>query len=430
MKKFVIIFNQFHDIATGASIQRVHDTATAELTKVCEECQKLMGELVGPVEHRGKKQTVFNTLSHDREVCGVTIPAQGSAEIDHSASGVQARYLKDAGVYELSNRHMVCRIDKKGHLVSVKRPGKDQEYLAGKGNRFLLFKDVNTCYDAWELGSMYEHLPVELDDDVRITLHTGLYRAELRLEGRVHDSAFTQEIYLTGDSKSLGFTTFVDWQEKHKMLKVAFPVNAYANEAFHETQFGYAKFPVHRSYQTDADRYEVCNHRYTALTDGAHGAAVLNNGKYGVNVMENEIRLTLLKSAMMPDQTADRGAQHFTYAFYPFDGAFQDSDVVHQAQELNDSMIVIGKGEPNAPIFLGNTPNIIVETVKPADTMENALLVRAYEAMGKQTDCAFTVHPQVKSVVETDMLEENGQPVDVGRIHFGAFEIKTFILHL
>ena len=81
-------------------------------------------------------------------------------------------------------------------------------------------------------------------------------------------------------------------------------------------------------------------------------------------------------------------------------------------------------------IFLGNMPNIIVETIKPADTADHALLVRAYEAMGKQTDCAFTVHPNVKSVTETDMLEENGQAADVNRIHFGAFEIKTFILHL
>ena len=425
-----LLFNQFHDVATGASIKRVHETAEAELSKVCDGCRKLMGELIGQVEPRGEKQTVFNTLSHDRVCCGVTIPAQGSAEINHGATGVQARYLENEGCYELSNRHLVCRIDKKGHLVSVKRPGSDVEYLAGEGNRFLLFKDVNTCYDAWELGSMYENLPVNLDGEVEITLHAGSYLAELQIKGRIHDSAFTQQIMLSGDSKCLGFKTCVDWQEKHKMLKVAFPVNAYANEAIHETQFGYVKYPVHRSYQTDADRYEVSNHRYTALTDGAHGAAVLNDGKYGVNVVGNEIRLTLLKSTMMPDQYADRGFQQTSYAFYPFDGAFADSDVVHYAAELNEPMIGIGAMDDLGPIFLPDAKNIIVETVKPADTQENALLVRAYEAMGKQTDCAFSVNPKVRSVTETDMLEENGVEVDVNKVHFGSFEIKTFILKL
>jgi alpha-mannosidase len=253
---------------------------------------------------------------------------------------------------------------------------------------------------------------------------------ELEITKRIGNSDCRQTITLRENSQSIAFRTEIDWQEKHKMLKVAFPVNAYANEAYHETQFGYVKYPVHRSYQTDADRYEVCNHRYTALTDGAHGAAVLNNGKYGVNVVENEIRLTLLKSAMMPDQTADRGYQIVTYAFYPFDGAFQDSDVPQRGMEMN-SALMGGTAEFDAhPIFLGNMPNIIVETVKPADTIENALLVRAYEAMGKQTDCAFTVHPNVKSVTETDMLEENGRAVDVNRVHLGPFEIKTFILAL
>lgn len=58
---------------------------------------------------------------------------------------------------------------------------------------------------------------------------------------------------------------------------------------------------------------------------------MLKDGKYGVNAVDNEIRLTLLKSAMMPDQDADRGMQRFTYAFYPFDGAFADSDVPQKA---------------------------------------------------------------------------------------------------
>ena len=222
----------------------------------------------------------------------------------------------------------------------------------------------------------------------------------------------------------------LDWQEKHKLLKVAFPVNAYANEAYHEIQFGYVKRPVHRSYQTDKDRYEVCNHRYTALTDGAHGAAVLNDGKYGVNVVENEIRLTLLRAAMMPDQNADRGMQEFTYAFYPFDGAFQDSDVHMQAAELNEAPIFADAEDDLGAIFLSNQKNIIVDTIKPADCHENALLVRVYEAMGKQTTCAFTAHTNVKSVTETDMLEENPVPVDLAQVHFGPFEIKTFILLL
>ena len=47
-----------------------------------------------------------------------------------------------------------------------------------------------------------------------------------------------------------------------------------------------------------------------------------------------------------------------------------------------------------------------------------------------QTTAAFAVHPAVQSVTETDMLEENPQPVDPRCAAFRAFEIKTFLLRL
>ncbi|MBR4972135.1 MAG: alpha-mannosidase [Oscillospiraceae bacterium] len=425
-----LLFNQFHDIAPGTSIERVHQRAEEELRQVCQDSRAMLGEILpdgGP-----RPITMYNSLGFDRTFRGVTIPAQGSAVVDYEKplSSAQVRYLEEETCYELSNDHLVCRVNTRGEVVSVKRPGCDREYLAGVGNRFLMFKDVNTCYDAWELGSMYENLPVELDGEVSITMHAYPVKAELEIKGKLRDSAYTQTITLTPEMQFLAFNTHIDWQEKHKLLKVAFPVNTYANEAYHEIQFGYVKRPVHRSYQTDKDRYEVCNHRYTALTDGAHGAAVLNDGKFGVNVVENEIRLTLLRAAMMPDQNADRGLQQFIYAFYPFDGSFQDSDVLQQAMQLNEPMLAGGSCDDLGPIFLSDKKNIIVDTIKPADCYENALLVRVYEAMGKQTDCAFTTHTNVKSIVETDMLEENEQSVDLSNVHFGPFEIKTFILTL
>ncbi len=426
-----LLFNQFHDIATGASIARVHERAEAELRQVLEGCNALQWEIAEGTEPRSEQLHVYNSFSWDLNCGGVKVPAQSSALLDHGKhpeNSPRVRYLEQENCYELKNAHLTCRVNDRGELISVKRIGSDAEYMAGIGNRFLMFKDVNTCYDAWELGSMYENLPVELDSPVTITMHQTLSLAELEITRTLHGSYCTQRITLGRETQYLGFDTVLDWQERHKILKVAFPVNAYANEAYHEIQFGYVKRPVHRSYQTDKDRYEVSNHRYTALTDGAHGAAVLNDGKYGVNVVENEIRLTLLKSALMPDQTADRGEQHFAYAFYPFDGAFQDSDVPQRAAECYEPMLGSSIADDLGPIFLPNAKNIIVDTVKPADFADNALVIRAYEAVGKQTDCAFTANPKIISVAETDMLEENPTPVDLSNIHFGPFEIKTFIL--
>ena len=114
-------------------------------------------------------------------------------------------------------------------------------------------------------------------------------------------------------------------------------------------------------------------------------------------------------------------------------GEFADSAVLQQAVELNEGVILAGEADECGAIFVGDRKNIVVETVKPADTVENALLVRAYEAMGRQTDAAFTVSDRVRRVCETDMLEENGVEYSVEgtvKVSFGAFEIKTFLLYL
>ena len=422
-----LLFNQFHDIAPGTSIQRVHQRAEQELDEVLESARLWKREMLEKPSIDGVM--AYNFHSWTTRCGNVTIPAQSGVPLADGESATAPTVAHNDEGWVLENQYLRCVINEHGELISVKHSGSDTEYLAGVGNRFLMFKDVNTCYDAWELGNMYENLPVELDKTAKISMVEGP-NAMLVIEKQIGCSKLEQRIELTSFAKVLTFYTTIHWQEKHKLLKVAFPVNAYANEAYHETQFGYVKRPVHRSYQTDKDRYEVCNHRYTALTDGAHGAAVLNDGKYGVNVVGNEIRLTLLKSAMMPDQNADRGEQHFSYAFYPFDGAFADSDVPHQAAEFNEPMIACADCDDIGPIFLPDKKNIIVDTVKPADTIENALLVRVYEAMGKQTSCSFTAHEKIKSITETDMLEENAATVDVSHVHFGPFEIKTFILML
>ncbi len=420
----LLLLNHFHDIAPGSSIARVHERAEQDLEEVCQGCDALLEKMLGEAS-----QVVHNPHGWPIHYRGTQIPAQSCACVNDTAiAGATVSACAEGWVLE--NRNLRCIINQNGELVSVKRPNSNTEYLAGTGNRWLMFKDVNTCYDAWELGSMYENLPVELDAPAQVQTFASESGVGLLVQRQLGNSQMTQLIALDHDAVRLDFDTRIDWQEKHKILKVAFPVNAYAGEAYHEIQFGYVKRPVHRSYQTDKDRYEVCNHRYTALGDGARGAAVLNDSKYGVNVVGSEIRLTLLKAAMMPDQNADRSIQEFTYAFYPFDGALQNSDVVRQAAQLNEGPMFGSVCDGLGLIFLADQKNIIVETIKPADTVENALLVRAYECMGMKTTTAFTAAKNITKIVQTDMLEENPEPVDISGVEFGAFEIKTFILYL
>lgn len=124
----LLLFNQFHDIAPGTSITRVHERAEAELQMAVTEGGKLLTELLGqPAE----QTAVYNHLGWNRRFRGYEIPAQGCAVIGpgwNAASHHRAvcRYVETetGGYYELCNDHLVCRIDGSGEAVSVRKPGK------------------------------------------------------------------------------------------------------------------------------------------------------------------------------------------------------------------------------------------------------------------------------------------------------------------
>ncbi|MGN0747193.1 MAG: glycoside hydrolase family 38 C-terminal domain-containing protein, partial [Aristaeellaceae bacterium] len=426
----LLLFNQFHDVAAGASIARVHQRAEAELREAIREGEGLIRAMLG---EPGEAPVIYNHLSWPRVWQGQVIPAQGCAVTGAPLPRERAVCTPVEDGFLMRNSHLVCRISSRGEVVSVRRPGDGREYLSGPGNRLMMFRDVNTCYDAWELGSMTSQAPVPLEEPVRLSVMAREDGVSLLMERALHHSWLRQEIFLGNDAERLDFITHVDWRERHKLLKVSFPVNVLAREALQEIQFGYVKRPTHRSTRHDRDRYEVCNQRYTVLFDGSGGAAVLNDGKYGVSVEGSDIRLSLLRAPLMPDMTADQGEQEFTYAFLPFAGPFEQSRVLREAVELNEPPIPGGGAEDAQPVFLPEKANIIVDTLKPSDTCPGAVLVRVYEAMGMATDTAVTLHPAIAAVKETDMLEENGHPLPMEgglRLHFSAFEIKTILLHI
>jgi alpha-mannosidase len=258
--------------------------------------------------------------------------------------------------------------------------------------------------------------------------------AAIRVTRVLHRSPVVQEIRLRRASRRVDFNTTIDWRERHKLLKVAFCVDIHANEALHEIQFGHIRRPNHKSRRFDADRFEVSNHRWTALAEENRGFAVLNDCKYGVNVLANTIGLTLLKAPLAPDMTADKGMQTFTYAFYAWKGSLYQSDVVRQGYDLNCPVTTVaGLTEPRS-LFSLDASNVVIDTVKPAEDGSGDVILRLYESMRTATHCVLTTSLPIRSAQETDMLERNETALtgEEGRVplDFRAFEVKTIRLTL
>lgn len=84
----------------------------------------------------------------------------------------------------------------------------------------------------------------------------------------------------------------------------------------------------------DADRFEVSQHKWTALAETNRGFALLNDCKYGVAVKDQTISLTLLRSPSYPDETSDQGTQHFTYGFLFWDGRSTTAGLLRRLTSL------------------------------------------------------------------------------------------------
>jgi alpha-mannosidase len=256
--------------------------------------------------------------------------------------------------------------------------------------------------------------------------------AQLRITRKLHNSEMTQTATLRRDSRTIEFDTAVEWDERHKMLKLCFDTNLRNDEAIHEIQFGCLKRPTHRSRQFDADRFEVANHKYTAIAEARRGLAVLNDCKYGVDTLGGAINLSLLRAPVAPDAFADLGHQSFKYAVTIWEGSFADSGVVRAAYELNVPPTCAPGSAEAASLLAVDVDNVIVEAIKPAEDGSGDVIVRLYEAVGTAARAVVNTTLPVAGAAETDMLEGNAEDREFTDgavvLDFQAFEIKTLRL--
>ncbi|MCI9230080.1 MAG: alpha-mannosidase [Lachnospiraceae bacterium] len=463
-----LLLHQFHDILPGSSIGRVYVEANKAHEAIHAGAQELLDQAIDALTERKEENavTVWNSLSFDRKAlvelpeafgagartlegqavpvqkteegvkaivdipsCGAVslVPAEAGASGDGAKAAVSVKEEGDG--YVLENSQVRATVDGRGEVVSFVLKESGREYAAQPMNRFRLYKDVPRLFDAWDIDSNYILQEVKAATEVSVEKVGEGLEGVLKVSGRISESGFTQYIRLAADSRRLAFETEVDWKELHRLLKVSFPVDVYAENGINEMQFGYVERPAHRSRLYDKDRFEVCNHRYSALCDGSHGAAVLNDCKYGISMNGNALELTLLRAAACPEMRADNGQHSFTYAFTAWEGPFVDSDVVRQGYELNVKPVVSKGAVDRFSAVTVDKANVILDTMKPAEDGSGDIVLRLYEAKKAAAKAEVSLQFGAAKAYLCDMLENviEEVPVTDGKIvlPFRAFEIKT-----
>ncbi len=461
----VLLTFQFHDILPGSSIKEAYEYVEKEFAKLLNRVKEHTGKVLAALTE-GDGITLFNSLSDPRNAvitlpegfengartlegetvpfirtahgteAYVNVPAYGSVSlIPEKAQGSEAEHSVTAesqgGLTILQNDKVKVVLNEKGEIVSYILFENGREYAKEPMNRLRLYKSVPRLFDAWDIDSNYELQECEGAVPVKceIVQDSG-FRAEVRFTGKIGVSEYTETISLEKGDTTVRIDMDIDWKELHRVLKASFPVNVRAVEGVNEIQFGYVKRPTHRSRLSDKDRFEVCNHRYSALFDGSHGAAVLNDCKYGIGMKDSDLELTLLTAAASPEMRADNKEHTFSYGFTAWDGTFENSGIVGQAARFNVPVSISEGHAAKTEGFASSDKAVVLETVKTSDDRKGDIVVRLYEAYG--TSCKSTVKMPVfngKKVYICDLLEheeeEIGTNADEVVLDFAPFEIKT-----
>ncbi|MGB8984681.1 MAG: glycoside hydrolase family 38 C-terminal domain-containing protein [Anaerolineales bacterium] len=474
----IILHNQFHDVLPGTSIPQVFEDCRRDYARVegigREALEQAQGTVASRVRADEESVLVFNPLAWPRAglvelpwsetLAGKALSArEGQLSSQAIGSGEEKRLLLEAGLVPslgyrafkvvpsqedaeeitvtptlLENRFYRLRLNAQGQITSLFDKINQREVLTAPGNVLQMFEDRAINGEAWEFDIFYQDKMRPVDELVESAVEeTGPVRGVLRLTWRFANTTILQRLTIYRSCPRIDFRTELDWHEHQVMLKAAFPVDVRALRATYDIQFGSIERPTHWNTSFDTAHYENPAHKWVDLSEGNYGVALLNDCKYGYDVKNNLLRITLHRSPTEPDETADQGHYEFTYSLLPHAGTWRGSAVIPEAYALNDPLMAqLIRANPGGDLPAAyawaevDADHVVLETVKKAED-ENAWIVRLYECKQFRSNAVTIKFGQpIRKAVECSLLEEEEEPVAYqgSELTFPVcpFEIKTF----
>ena len=459
-----ICLNQFHDIIPGSSIGPVYEESLQQYADLTESITRerdsalaaiaatLGGDvlLVNPTPFPrndlaflpGDWQSINGNWRIQPVESGVLIdagelPPYSVTPVNIDQSPITNYQSPDTWNLTLENSHLLVTFSETGDITRIFDKSANREVLAAGAvaNQFQAFEDRPKDFDAWDIDIYYDDkiYLAEPASSIRL-VESGPLRWTVEVTRKILNSEITQRISLRHNSPRLDFETKINWMERHTMLKVAFPVEVFSPLATYEIQWGNVQRPTHKNTSWDWARFETCAHKWVDLSEGGYGVSLLNDCKYGHDIHDNVIRLTLLRSPTTPDPMADFGEHTFTYSLLPHSGSWEEN-TQREAYALNDPIIsypcsVSGRKliTECCSLITSSAPNVIIETVKKAED-GNGVIVRLYESHRKRGPVTVRFAFALEAAWVTNLLEENESALsaenDSIRLDLKPYQIMT-----
>jgi len=298
----------------------------------------------------------------------------------------------------MENRWWRLELDPRtGALRSLRDKERNLELLSGAGAQLLVMDDPD---NPWGVGDSFRHLIGPFAEPVVDLIEAGPVRATWRITTRFGGSVARQEITLFGGIPAIHGRLEIDWHEQYKTVKLAFPFALQDASATYSVPFGAVARPADGREEPLQQWLDVAGR----LGGQPYGVALLNDCKYGADVLGGEARLSILRSPVHaggnrgeyplgPNQRyLDQGLQELRWALAPHAGAWQEAGVVQAAQDFNEPLTFVrefahGGALPKCHSFLAVEPPdaVVVSALKRAEAGDDWIL-RLYEPHGRTVE--------------------------------------------
>jgi len=402
-----VLLQQFHDILPGTSIAWVYQDAERQYARVAEILGQLIDSSARELLGQGDHSVALNAAPFPRD----GLPALGGGEVFERSGAETNAVAEDGSGFVLDNGTIRVRIDRAGLIRSIVDLSGARELVpaGASANLLQLHRDTPTRWDAWDIDEHYRRNTTDLTEVERIHIIDDA----LRVTRRFGASSLTQTIRLAADEPRIDIRIEVDWHERQKLLKLAFPLDVHADRAASEIQFGHIYRSTHTNTSWDAARFETVAHRWVHVGENDYGVAVANDSTYGHDITRTTtkgrasattVRLSLLRAPLFPDPDADQGSHTMNVSVRI--GA-TIGDAVREGYRINLPLRVFERVEATGlePLLTIDNPAIVVESVKLAEDGGGDLVARLYEAHGGRARGRIRAHFPVTSIAETDLLE-------------------------
>jgi alpha-mannosidase len=395
-----ILFNQFHDILAGTSIQSAYIDVGDQVGEACSissraenrALQRISNAIAIPSIPASVPIVIFNlhgwrtrspieiewgqflnTLLPKRFLLkgpdGVRVPFQTIEASVECRNRTRVLFLADIeafgyGLYTILETDEIEEFDnpldslaldndilrvefsqKTGGISQITGLATGLSFLRGDGAVGAVFEDTS---DTWGHATLSFNRFVGSFSPVSIEkTEYGPVRQTMRVVSVFGNSTMIQEFSLYSERDEISVKVTVNWQEQLKGLKLCFPIAVVEPVATYEVPFG-------SSVKAPDGVEEPMQNWFDASGADGIGISILNDGKYSAAVDGNTMGFTVLRSPSyshhIPASLSksqdhyrfiDQGFQEFNYVIVPHERTWQDAGIPRRAFELNQKPVVV-----------------------------------------------------------------------------------------